>query len=88
MQGLSVYIDTLLVCTCTGISVLMAGTYNVSADGGKSAALLIEHAPGVQYGIAFMQEAMSDTIGKAGAMLLAVMLLSLFLQPCCLILIS
>ena len=74
VQGLSVYIDTLLVCTCTGISVLMAGTYNVSADGGKSAALLIEHAPGVQYGIAFMQEAMSDTIGKAGAMLLAVML--------------
>ncbi|MDO5590182.1 MAG: alanine/glycine:cation symporter family protein [Lachnospiraceae bacterium] len=73
VQGLSVYIDTLLVCTCTGISVLMAGTYNVAADG-EGAKLLVEHAPGVQYGIAFMQQAMSHTIGKAGAMLLAIML--------------
>lgn len=73
VQGLSVYIDTLLVCTCTGISVLMAGTYNVAADGVGNK-ILVENVPGVQYGIAFMQEAMSKTIGKAGAMFLAVML--------------
>ena len=75
VQGLSVYIDTLLVCTCTGISILLAGTYNVAADG-AGASLLVEHVPGIQYGIAFMQEAMSVSIGKA------------FLQPCCPILIS
>ena len=73
VQGFSVYIDTLLVCTCTGISVLMAGTYNVAADGVGNV-LLVENIPGVQYGIAFMQEAMAVTIGRAGAMLLAVML--------------
>ncbi len=36
--------------------------------------LLVEKLPGVQYGIAFMQEAMSVTVGKAGAILLAIML--------------
>lgn len=73
VQGLSVYIDTLLVCSCTGISVLMAGTYNVAADGAGQT-LLFENAPGVEYGIGFMQEAMSVTIGKLGPMLLAIML--------------
>lgn len=73
VQGLSVYIDTLLVCTCTGISILLAGTYNVAADG-AGASLLVEYVPGIQYGIAFMQEAMSVSIGKAGAMFLAIML--------------
>ena len=73
VQGFSVYVDTLLVCTCTGLSVLLAGTYNVAADG-VGDVLLVEHAKGIQYGIAFMQEAMATTIGQAGAMLLAVIL--------------
>lgn len=45
-QGLSVYIDTLLVCSCTGFCILLAGTYNVAADG-AGAVLLVEQAPGV-----------------------------------------
>lgn len=73
VQGFSVYIDTLLVCTCTGLSILLAGTYNVAADG-AGATLLVENAPGVMYGVPFMQEAMSSTIGQAGAILLALML--------------
>ncbi len=73
VQGFSVYIDTLLVCTCTGLSILVAGTYNVAADGvGKT--LLVEKVPGIQYGISFMQEAMRSSIGTIGAMLLAIML--------------
>lgn len=73
VQGLSVYIDTLLVCSCTGFCILLAGTYNVAADG-AGAVLLVEQAPGIQYGISFMQEALRVSIGKAGAMFLAVML--------------
>ncbi len=73
VQGLSVYIDTLLVCTCSGLSILLAGTYNVAADGvGKT--LLAEHAPGILYGVPFMQEALTSTLGHMGAVLLAVML--------------
>ncbi len=73
VQGFSVYTATLLVCSCTGISILLAGTYNVAADEiGK--VLLVENAPGVMYGVSFMQQAMSTTIGQIGAILLAVML--------------
>lgn len=73
VQGLSVYIDTLLVCTCSGLSILLAGTYNVAADGvGKT--LLVEQAPGVLYGVPFMQEALTTTLGHFGSILLAVML--------------
>lgn len=74
VQGLSVYIDTLLVCTCTGLSILLAGTFNVSADGGASAALLAENAPGVEYGVSFMQAAMTSSMGQVGNILLAIML--------------
>lgn len=73
VQGLSVYIDTLLVCTCSGLSILLAGTYNVAADGVGNT-LLVEHAPGVMYGVPFMQEAMTTTLGHLGSVFLAVML--------------
>ena len=73
IQGFSVYTATLLVCTCTGISILLAGTYNVAADEIGNV-LIVEHAPGVLYGVSFMQEAMATTIGPLGAILLAIML--------------
>lgn len=55
VQGFSVYIDTLLVCTCTGLSILLAGTYNVAADG-VGAALLVENTPGSIYGVPFTSD--------------------------------
>ena len=81
VQGLSVYIDTLLVCSCTGFCILLAGTYNVAADG-TGAVLLVEQVPGIQYGISFMQEALRVSIGKTGAMFLAVMLFIFILLQC------
>lgn len=74
VQGMSVYIATLLVCSCTGISILLAGTFNVSVDGGATAALLAENAPGVEYGVSFMQAAMASAMGQIGNILLAIML--------------
>ena len=61
------------MCSCTGFCILLAGTYNVAADG-TGAVLLVEQVPGIQYGISFMQEALRVSIGKTGAMFLAVML--------------
>lgn len=51
----------------------VAGTYNVAADEIGNV-LLVENAPGVMYGVSFMQQAMSTTIGQIGPILLAVML--------------
>lgn len=73
VQGLSVYIDTLLICTCTGLCILLAGTYNVAADGVGNT-LLVENVPGILYGVPFMQEALTSTLGHLGSILLAVML--------------
>lgn len=73
VQGLSVYIDTLLVCTCTGLSILLAGTFNVAADQ-VGDVLIVENAPGVEYGVSFMQAAMSTVLGNVGAILLAILL--------------
>ncbi len=72
VQGFSVYVDT-FVCICTGLSVLLAGTYNVAADG-VGDALLMENVPDVLYGVPFMQAAMSSAIGRTGEILLAIML--------------
>lgn len=73
VQGLSVYIDTLVICTITAFSILLAGSYNVS-DGASG--LIVEGAPGIEYGVMFMQEAASSVFGgsKAGAAIIAVIL--------------
>lgn len=63
VQGLSVYIATLVVCSITGISILLTGAYNVSANGIDDAALLHEGAQGIHYGILFMSEAMNRSLG-------------------------
>lgn len=74
IQGLSVYIDTLVVCTITGMSILLAGTYSVSANGVDMSSLIVDYAPGVDYGILYMQKAMTNTIGAIGGPLLAIII--------------
>ena len=70
VQGLSVYIDTLFVCSITGLSILLSGAYNVSANGVDESALLFEGTPGVHYGVLFMQEGMKRALGGwAGGLL-------------------
>ena len=74
VQGLSVYIDTILVCTITGISILLTDAYNVSANGIDDSSLLFEGAKGIEYGILFMQEAMTRAMGSAGGTILSVII--------------
>ncbi|MBQ9421908.1 MAG: alanine:cation symporter family protein [Lachnospiraceae bacterium] len=74
VQGLSVYIDTLFVCSITGLSILLSGAYNVTANGVDETALLVENAPGVHYGVLFMQEAMKRSLGTWSGGLLAVIM--------------
>lgn len=74
IQGLSVYIDTLLICTITGMSILLAGTYSVSANGVDMTELVVDYAPGIQYGILYMQEGMVKTIGEIGGPLLSIII--------------
>ena len=61
VQSLSVYIDTLVVCSITGLSILLAGTYNVT--GAVEGELITEGAAGIEYGVLYMTEAMRTAIG-------------------------
>lgn len=54
VQAFSVYIDTLLVCTASGLIVLLTGTFNVVGPDGET--MLAENAPGVLYGIRWAQK--------------------------------
>lgn len=53
-QALSVYVDTLLVCTATALMILLAGTYNVTDAAGS---VLYEGISGVNAGVGFTQGA-------------------------------
>ncbi|WPR70063.1 alanine/glycine:cation symporter family protein [Flavobacterium sp. NG2] len=77
VQSFSVYIDTLLVCTATGLMLLLTGKYNVvnptlAADG--STQFLYEGLPGVSAGPAFTQNAMDTIFPGLGSYFVAVAL--------------
>ncbi|MEN5194917.1 alanine/glycine:cation symporter family protein [Sphingobacterium faecium] len=60
VQAFSVYVDTLFVCTATGLMILFTNQYNVGQfDGaGQLMGFISEHIPGVNY-TAFTQAAVS-----------------------------
>ena len=72
VQSLSVYIDTLLVCSVTGISILVAGTYNVADASGTG--FITEGLAGVEYGVLYMTGAMETVLGKLGSPLMALII--------------
>lgn len=73
VQGLSVYVDTILVCSITAFSILLSGTYNVS-DGAEG--FIVNGAPDIEYGVLYMEEAASKVFGghSIGAILIAIIL--------------
>lgn len=58
VQSFSVYVDTVLVCTATGLMILSTGAYNILPEGRGA---LVENLPGVEPGAGFTQVAV-DTI--------------------------
>jgi len=77
IQGLSVYIDTLLVCTITGISLMVTGLYNVSANA-DGTVLIKTGLPGVEYGVSYMQDAMQESFGGTFGNCLLSVLIAIF----------
>lgn len=69
VQSLSVYIDTLLVCSVTGISILLAGTYNVA--NAAETGFITEGLAGVEYGVLYMTAAMESVMGRLGSPMMA-----------------
>lgn len=70
VQALSVYVDTLVVCTCTALLIIITGAYNVSANG----AVLHEGLPGIEAGVGFTQGALDSVFTGFGSPFIAIML--------------
>lgn len=70
VQGFSVYIDTVVVCTATAIMILLTGMYNVVPPGATSP--LVENMPGVAAGTAFTQAALSTVFGSLGPIFVSI----------------
>lgn len=58
VQSFSIFIDTVVVCSATGLMIIMTGSYNVTAPDGT---VLVSNVPGLEAGAAYTQSAV-DTI--------------------------
>ncbi|MGH8814216.1 MAG: alanine/glycine:cation symporter family protein [Advenella sp.] len=70
VQGFSVYIDTVIVCTATALMILITESYNVIPPGAASP--LVEHVPGLVAGTAYTQAAVSTVFADYGSGFVAI----------------
>lgn len=68
-QALSVFIDTIIVCTLTALCILVTGCYNVA---GADGSMIVENLPGMESS-AFVQQAVS-TVLPFGQIIVALLL--------------
>lgn len=70
IQSMSVYVDTLFVCTATGIMILITGKYNVIGSGGNN---IFTGLPGIiEPGTIFSQEAINTVFSNLGSYFVAI----------------
>ncbi|MFD7292317.1 alanine/glycine:cation symporter family protein [Streptomyces sp. NPDC059897] len=69
VQACSIYIDVLLICTASGLLLVVTGAYNVTDPSGG---FLVEHVPGAVAGPNYMQEAIDSSLPGWGAGFVAV----------------
>ncbi|MEW6369440.1 MAG: alanine/glycine:cation symporter family protein [Pseudomonadota bacterium] len=72
VQGFSVYVDTLFVCSATAFMLLITGQYNVE---GPNGAAMYTGVQGVASGPGYVQTALENTMPGFGAIFVAVALL-------------
>ncbi|MCL1909154.1 MAG: alanine:cation symporter family protein [Holophagaceae bacterium] len=71
VQAFSIYVDTLGVCTATGLMLLLTGQYNVIRPDGT---FVVNNLPGVQQGPQFTQAAIDAIIPGFGGGFVAIAL--------------
>lgn len=70
IQALSVYIDSIVICTASAMIILIAGNYNVIDSAGN----FIVNNTQSEYGALWAQDAINNSIGGWGGKLLAIMI--------------
>lgn len=72
VQGFSVYVDTLFVCSATAFMLLITGQYNVEGAGGTA---IYTGVQGVASGPGYVQTALENAMPGFGALFVAIALL-------------
>jgi AGCS family alanine or glycine:cation symporter len=72
-QAFSVYIDTLLVCTCTALMILSTGAYNVVGPDAET--MIVHNLPGVGEGAGYTQAAIDSLVTGFGGAFVAIAIL-------------
>ena len=70
--ALSVFMGTFFVCTTSAIMIIVTNSYNVEGPGGK---MIVENLPGVEYGNAYVINAINTTVPGIGAAFIAISVL-------------
>lgn len=68
IQAFSIYIDLFMICTATGLMIMVTGSYNVQDPAGG---FLVEGAPGMIPGPNFVQQAIDSTFNGFGSIFVA-----------------
>ncbi|WP_305856955.1 alanine/glycine:cation symporter family protein [Balneatrix alpica] len=71
VQGFSVYVDTLFVCSATAFMILITGNYNVQAADGS---FLVQGLAGIAAGPAYTQNAVETVLPGFGSIFVAIAL--------------
>ncbi|MDR1134489.1 MAG: alanine:cation symporter family protein [Synergistaceae bacterium] len=71
-QAFSVYIDTLVVCTCTALMILSTGKYNVIGADGE---MIVHNLPGIGEGAGYTQAAIDSLAPGFGGAFVAIAIL-------------
>ncbi|WP_436373559.1 alanine/glycine:cation symporter family protein [Cytobacillus sp. BC1816] len=69
VQGFSVYIDTIIVCTATALMILITGMYSVTPEGKQP---IVENIQGVEAGPMWTQAAVESVIPGFGGLFVAI----------------
>ncbi|MEU6664225.1 alanine/glycine:cation symporter family protein [Streptomyces sp. NPDC046821] len=69
IQAFSIYIDILLICTASGLLLVVTGAYNVTDPAGG---FLVQNVPGAVAGPNYMQEAIDSSLPGWGSGFVAV----------------
>lgn len=59
VQSLSVFVDTILICTASALIILLSGFYNVQ---GADGSLIVNQAGNVEYGILYVQNGLNTVL--------------------------
>lgn len=70
IQAMSVYVDTILICSASAMIILVTGNYNVIDASGS----FIVNQTASEYGALWAQDAINTNIGTWGGKLLAIMI--------------